>query len=55
MKKLVKVVAVIIENVEIRFYVPLRSPELSILKEFPGGKIEKNENIQHLIENFLKI
>jgi 8-oxo-dGTP diphosphatase len=47
MKKLVKVVAAIIENEHNEFLCALRSPEMSIPNnwEFPGGKVEENEDI----------
>ena len=42
MKKVVKVVAAIIENEEHEILCALRSPEMSIpnMWEFPGGKVE---------------
>lgn len=47
MKKLVKVVAAIIENDQNEILCALRSPEMSIpnMWEFPGGKVEVNEDI----------
>jgi 8-oxo-dGTP diphosphatase len=47
MKKLVKVVAAIIENEHNEFLCALRSPEMYIPNnwEFPGGKVEENEDI----------
>ncbi|MCH6269358.1 (deoxy)nucleoside triphosphate pyrophosphohydrolase [Neobacillus citreus] len=47
MKKLVKVVAAIIENEHQEILCALRSPEMSIPNkwEFPGGKVEANEDI----------
>ncbi|MFS0823192.1 (deoxy)nucleoside triphosphate pyrophosphohydrolase [Bacillus sp. 1P02SD] len=47
MKKLVKVVAAIIENEEDKVLCALRSPKMSIPNrwEFPGGKVEENEDI----------
>jgi 8-oxo-dGTP diphosphatase len=47
MKKLVKVVAAIIENEQNEILCALRSPEMSIpnMWEFPGGKVEANEDI----------
>ncbi|NYE08727.1 8-oxo-dGTP diphosphatase [Bacillus niacini] len=47
MKKLVKVVAAIIENESNEILCALRSPEMSIpnMWEFPGGKVESNEDI----------
>jgi 8-oxo-dGTP diphosphatase len=47
LKKLVKVVAAIIENDQNEILCALRSPEMSIpnMWEFPGGKVEANEDI----------
>jgi 8-oxo-dGTP diphosphatase len=47
MKKLVRVVAAIIENEQNEILCALRSPEMSIPNqwEFPGGKVEANEDI----------
>lgn len=47
MKKLVKVVAAIIENEQNEILCALRSPEMTIpnMWEFPGGKVEKGEDI----------
>lgn len=47
MKKLVKVVAAIIENEKKEILCALRSPDMSIpnMWEFPGGKVEKGEDI----------
>jgi 8-oxo-dGTP diphosphatase len=47
MKKLVKVVAAVIENENNEILCALRSPEMSIpnMWEFPGGKVESNEDI----------
>jgi 8-oxo-dGTP diphosphatase len=47
LKKLVKVVAAIIENEQNEILCALRSPEMSIpnMWEFPGGKVEANEDI----------
>ncbi|KMY51390.1 (deoxy)nucleoside triphosphate pyrophosphohydrolase [Peribacillus loiseleuriae] len=47
MKKVVKVVAAIIENDQNEILCALRSPEMSIpnMWEFPGGKVEKDEDI----------
>jgi len=52
MKKLVKVVAAIIENDQNEILCALRSPEMSIPNkwEFPGGKVEKNEDIFSALE-----
>lgn len=47
MKKLVKVVAAIIENEQQEILCSLRSPQMSLpnMWEFPGGKVEANEDI----------
>jgi 8-oxo-dGTP diphosphatase len=47
MKKVVKVVAAVIENDENEILCALRSPVMSIpnMWEFPGGKVEANEDI----------
>jgi 8-oxo-dGTP diphosphatase len=47
LKKVVKVVAAIIENEQNEILCALRSPEMSIpnMWEFPGGKVEVDENI----------
>ncbi|NKE03996.1 (deoxy)nucleoside triphosphate pyrophosphohydrolase [Mesobacillus selenatarsenatis] len=47
MKKLVKVVAAIIENDQNEILCALRSPEMAIpnMWEFPGGKVETGEDI----------
>jgi 8-oxo-dGTP diphosphatase len=47
LKKRVKVVAAIIENEQNEILCALRSPSMSIpnMWEFPGGKVEKNEDI----------
>ena len=52
MKKVVKVVAAIIENEENEILCALRSPEMSIpnMWEFPGGKVEKGEDLYSAIE-----
>jgi 8-oxo-dGTP diphosphatase len=52
MKKLVKVVAAIIENEQQEILCALRSPEMSISNrwEFPGGKVEANEDIFSALE-----
>lgn len=52
MKKLVKVVAAIIENEQQEILCALRSPEMSIpnMWEFPGGKVETNEDIYSALE-----
>ncbi|PLS01929.1 (deoxy)nucleoside triphosphate pyrophosphohydrolase [Neobacillus cucumis] len=52
MKKQVKVVAAIIENDQQEILCALRSPEMSIPNrwEFPGGKVEANEDIYSALE-----
>jgi len=47
MKKLVKVVAAVIENEQHEILCALRSPKMSIpnMWEFPGGKVEAEEDI----------
>ena len=52
MKKVVKVVAAIIENEENEILCALRSPEMSIpnMWEFPGGKVEEGEDLYSAIE-----
>jgi 8-oxo-dGTP diphosphatase len=52
LKKLVKVVAAIIENEQNEILCALRSPEMSIpnMWEFPGGKVEANEDIYSALE-----
>ncbi|MFK9090710.1 (deoxy)nucleoside triphosphate pyrophosphohydrolase [Bacillus salipaludis] len=52
MKKQVKVVAAIIENENNEILCALRSPEMSIpnMWEFPGGKVEVNEDIFTALE-----
>jgi len=52
MKKLVKVVGAIIENEKNEVLCALRSPSMSMpnLWEFPGGKVEKDENLKEAIE-----
>ncbi|MDD9271501.1 (deoxy)nucleoside triphosphate pyrophosphohydrolase [Paenibacillus sp. GCM10023248] len=52
MKKLVKVVAAIIENNQEEILCALRSPEMAIpnMWEFPGGKVEANEDIYSALE-----
>ena len=46
MKKLIKVVGAIIENENNEILCALRSPEMSLPNywEFPGGKVEENED-----------
>ncbi len=52
MKKLVKVVAAIIENEENEILCALRSPDMSIpnMWEFPGGKVEAGEDLASALE-----
>lgn len=52
MKKTIKVVGAIIENHSNEILCALRSPVMSLpnLWEFPGGKIESEENIKQAIE-----
>ncbi|MGX6445789.1 (deoxy)nucleoside triphosphate pyrophosphohydrolase [Neobacillus sp. K501] len=52
MKKVVKVVAAVIENEENEILCALRSPVMSIpnMWEFPGGKVEANEDIYSALE-----
>lgn len=51
MKKLVKVVSAVIENDNNEILCALRSPEMSLpnMWEFPGGKVEKDENLSQAI------
>ena len=51
MKKLIKVVAAIIENDNHEILCALRSPTMSIPNhwEFPGGKVEENESLSEAI------
>ncbi|MCA1318383.1 (deoxy)nucleoside triphosphate pyrophosphohydrolase [Bacillus tianshenii] len=52
MKKTVKVVAAIIENEQNEILCALRSPSMAIpnMWEFPGGKVEKDEDIYSALE-----
>jgi 8-oxo-dGTP diphosphatase len=52
MKKQIKVVAAIIENEKQEILCALRSPVMSIPNrwEFPGGKVEANEDIYSALE-----
>ena len=56
MKKLVKVVAAIIENEQNEILCALRSPEMTIPNrwEFPGGKVEANEDIFSALEREIR-
>ena len=56
MKKIIKVVAAIIENEENEILCALRSPEMSIPNqwEFPGGKVEANEDIYSALEREIR-
>lgn len=51
MKKIIKVVGAIIENDDNEILCALRSPEMTLpnLWEFPGGKVEENENLEEAI------
>lgn len=51
MKKLIKVVGAIIENDEDEILCALRSPKMNIpnMWEFPGGKVEDNEDLAQAI------
>lgn len=52
MKKVVKVVAAIIENESHEILCALRSPKMSLpnMWEFPGGKVEEKEDLYTAIE-----
>ena len=52
MKKVVNVVAAIIENEEQEILCALRSPQMSLpnMWEFPGGKVEQGEDLYAAIE-----
>ncbi|MFP7298730.1 (deoxy)nucleoside triphosphate pyrophosphohydrolase [Neobacillus niacini] len=52
MKKIVKVVEAIIENEEHEILCALRSPNMTMpnMWEFPGGKVEVNEDIYSALE-----
>ena len=52
MEKRVKVVAAIIENEQNEILCALRSPVMSLPNkwEFPGGKVEKGEDIYSALE-----
>jgi 8-oxo-dGTP diphosphatase len=51
MKKMIKVVGAIIENDKNEILCALRSPEMNLpnMWEFPGGKVEENENLAQAI------
>lgn len=52
LRKCIKVVAAIIENEQGEILCALRSPEMTMpnLWEFPGGKVEENEDIYAALE-----
>lgn len=56
MKKVIKVVASIIENEQDEILCALRSPDMSLgnLWEFPGGKVEEDESLFDAIEREIK-
>ena len=56
MKKIIKVVAAIIENKNNEILCALRSPIMSTpnMWEFPGGKVENNETLKEAIEREYK-
>lgn len=56
MRKLVKVVAAIIENEQNEVLCALRSPEMSLpnMWEFPGGKVEQGEDSFSALEREIK-
>ncbi len=56
MKKLIKVVAAIIENDNNEILCALRSPIMSLpnMWEFPGGKVESGEALKEAIEREIK-
>jgi 8-oxo-dGTP diphosphatase len=56
LKKLIKVVAAIIENKEHEILCALRSPTMTMpnMWEFPGGKVEENEDIYSALEREIK-
>lgn len=51
MKKLIKVVGAVIENENNEILCALRSPKMSLpnMWEFPGGKVEENEELSEAI------
>lgn len=56
MKKLIKVVGAVIENENNEILCALRSPDMSLsnMWEFPGGKVEKDENLKEAIEREIR-
>lgn len=56
MKKTIKVVGAIIENEDNEILCALRSPMMSLpnMWEFPGGKVEKGENLKQAIEREIR-
>jgi 8-oxo-dGTP diphosphatase len=56
MKKLIKVVAAVIEDEDDKILCALRSPSMPMpdMWEFPGGKVEKNEDIYTALQREIK-
>ncbi|AWI04542.1 (deoxy)nucleoside triphosphate pyrophosphohydrolase [Clostridium drakei] len=56
MKKTIKVVGAVIENEDNEILCALRSPMMSLpnMWEFPGGKVEKGENLKQAIEREIR-
>lgn len=56
MKKTLKVVGAVIENENNEILCARRSPKMSLPNkwEFPGGKVEKGENLKQAIEREIK-
>lgn len=56
MKKTIKVVGAVIENEDNEILCALRSPVMSLpnMWEFPGGKVEKGENLKQAIEREIR-
>lgn len=56
MKKVVKVVAAIIESENHEILCALRSPKMTLpnMWEFPGGKVEEGESLETAIEREIK-